>query len=132
MKALHDKLNREGIEVINGAGDAWTLFGDGHLNNASPESRTLAIMREAVQQSVDDINDPSILVSNLDVQPFLDRVWQYVPRLTTTSAPQLKSLVLEYTNPKSTILSDAAAQLIHDKLDQMIKTLISLGKLRKA
>jgi len=30
VKAIHDKLNRDGVRVGNGAGDPeWTLFGDG-------------------------------------------------------------------------------------------------------
>jgi len=132
VKALHDKLNEEGVEVVNAAGDMWRLFGDGHLNTPIPENQTLSIMSKAVRQSADNIVDPSILVSDLDVQPFLDKVWQYVPRLTTDSAPLVKSLILEYTNPKSTVLSDAAAALIEAKLKELIKTLKELGKLRDA
>jgi N-acetylmuramoyl-L-alanine amidase len=128
VKALHDKLNKDGIEVINGAGDGpWTLNGDGYLNQT-----TLAIMRKAVKQSVDNINDPSILASNLNFGTYFDRVWRYVPRLTTTSAPQLESMVREYTDPKSTVLSTAAAEVIRGQVDTMIQVLLSQGKLQRA
>jgi len=89
-------------------------------------------MRKAVQQSVDNINDPSILQSNLNVGPFLERVWRYVPRLTTTTGPILKHLVLEYTDPTSEVLSTAAAKIIRDKLDSMIKVLLDEKKLQRA
>ena len=126
VKALHDRLNRDGIEVINAAGDGpWTLYGDGHL-----DPTTLAIMRKAVQQSVDDINDPSILASNPNSGVLLDKVWSYVPRLTTTSGPILKDLVREYTDPNSRTLSTAAAEIIRSQVDSMIKVLLDSGKLQ--
>jgi hypothetical protein len=128
VKAIHDKLNKDGIEVVNAAGDGpWTLFGDGHL-----DPTTLAIMRKAVQQSVDNINDPSILASNIDFDTYFDKVWRFVPRLTTASAPIFKQLVREYTDPKSRILSTAAAQLIKDKVKEMTTVLVSEHHLRKA
>jgi N-acetylmuramoyl-L-alanine amidase len=126
VKALHDRLNRDGIEVVNGAGDGpWTLHGDGYL-----DSTTLAVMRKAVQRSVDDLSDPSIFVSNINFGPFFDRVWAYVPRLTTTSAPILKDLIREYTDPKSRTLSTAAADIIRSQVDSMIKVLLDSGKLQ--
>ncbi len=59
VKVVHDRLNHDGVRVVNDAGDPeWTLTGDGALN-----TDTMPIMRRAVQQSVDNINDPAILAS---------------------------------------------------------------------
>src|SRR5262245_18620937 len=122
VKALHDKLNKEGVEVVNAAGDGpWTLFGDGYL-----DPTTLAVMRKAVQASADDITDPSVESRTVD----FDRAWKYTPRLTTKSAPIVKQLVREYTDPKSRTLSTAAGELIKAQVDSMIKMLLASGKLQ--
>jgi hypothetical protein len=127
VRALHDRLNKTGIEVVNAAGDpAWKLTGDEFLSD-----KTLAIMRKAVQQSVDNVNDPSIQSSNLDFGQYYDRVWRYVPQLTPASKQQVTNLVHEYTNPRSTVLSDAAAELIKDQVEMLIRTLLREGKLKK-
>jgi hypothetical protein len=126
--ALHDRLNRDGLEVTNAAGDpAWTLTGDVHLNPP-----TLAIMQKAVRQSADNIVDPSIQASNLDFGPYLERVWRYVPQLTPASKQTVTDLVHEYTNPDSTVLSAAAAEIVQSKVASLIATLLREGKLKKA
>jgi hypothetical protein len=126
VKALHDKLNREGIEVSNGAGDPpWTLTGDNYLNATS-----LAIMRRAVQRSVDDINDGAGAAA--DLGPTFARVWRFVPQPTPASRQKIASLVAEYTNPTSVLLSDAAAQIIREQVDSLIKVLLDQKKLKRA
>ena len=126
VKALHDVLNEQGIEVTNAAGDGkWKLTGDGHIN-----PKSLAVMRKAVQQSVDNVNDPSILQSNLDFGALFDRVWRYVPQPTAPERARLKGLVQEYTNPRSKVLSSAAAKVIRDQVDSMIDVLVKEGHLR--
>lgn len=128
VKALHDRLNREGIEVTNQAGHpAWPLYGDGHL-----DTTTLGIMQAAVQQSVANINDPAILASNLDPGPFFARVWRFVPRLTPASEGQLRDLVHEYTSPSSQRLVTDAAQIIQCQVDSLVSVLLSEGKLQRA
>jgi hypothetical protein len=126
VKALHDELNEKGVEVTNAAGDGtWKLTGDGYLN-----AKSLAVMRKAVQQSVDNINDPSILQSNVNFGPYFDRVWRYVPQPTASERTRLKNLVQEYTNPQSRVLSDAAAAVIRQQVDSMIDVLIKEGHLK--
>ncbi|NGO49460.1 hypothetical protein [Streptomyces ureilyticus] len=127
VKALHDRLNREGVEVTNDAdGGTWTLTGDEHLT-----PQTLTIMRRAVQQSVDNINDPSILASNLDLAPLFARVWVHVPRPTASAQARLATLLREYTDPNSTMLSTEAAHILTEQLAAMIAVLIREGKLRR-
>ncbi len=126
VKALHDKLNKEGIEVVNDAGDGpWKLYGDGMLDNDS-----LKIIQKAVQQSVDNINDPSINGSNLNFQVYFDKVWKYVPKLTPASEQKVKLLAKEYTSPTSGLLTQAAADLIYEKCDILIEKLTAAKKLR--
>lgn len=127
VKIVHDKLNREGIEVVNDAGDpAWRLTGDGSLNPTS-----LAVMRRAVQQSVDDINDPAILASNLDTAPFLARVWRHVPRPTTSGVAQATRAIAAFTDPGNADLVAATADLISAQLDSLVAALVDSGRMRE-
>jgi hypothetical protein len=128
VKALHDYLNKKSIKVTNAAGhDPWDLTGDGFLN-----TKTLPIMRQAVEQSIANVNDPSIQQSNLNFGPYFERVWRYVPQLTPASQATVRHLVEEYTDPTSAVLSAAAAQIIHDQVDSMIKVAIRDHKLKPA
>jgi hypothetical protein len=128
VEALHSHLNSTGIEVTNGAGDGtWTLMGDGHL-----DAGNLAIIRRAVQQSVDNINDPAIMATNLNVGEFFARVWKHVPHPTSGSLVILERLTNAYTSPDSQVLVDAAAEIISDELDTLIQTLLNEHKLRAA
>jgi hypothetical protein len=116
LKALHDHLNRVGIEATNDAGDGpWPLFGDGHLRG----SKWLPVMRKAVKQSADNILSPEILVSqsqgplSLDSHPAqLAKVWQYTPRPTAAGLAQIKSAFATYTDLSSATLLKAAADVV--------------------
>lgn len=139
VKALHDYLNTNGVEVTNDAGDgAWILPGDGTLTVGTGRltqanlAKNLKIMRKAVQQSIDDINSPSIRASNLDFQKYFDGVWRYVPILTSASQKQVTALIADYTNPGSSSLVNAAAAIVKDQLDSFIKLLLQEHKLRPA
>ena len=129
VKALHDRLNEEGLEVVNNAGDGpWKLTGDEFLNN----SVSLSIIQKAVQQSVDNINGPTILASNVNLEELFERVWKFVPRPTPASKVKLMNLVKEYTNPNSVVLSTAAAKIISDQVNSLIKELLKEKKLKPA
>jgi hypothetical protein len=128
VKALHDRLNHDGIEVFNDAGGGtWKLTGDGTLDAKNRE-----IIEKAVQQSVDNVNDPSIYTNNLNFGVYFAKVWKYVPHLTASSQQQITQLMKEYTNPNSTLLQTAAAELIHLQVDSLIKKLIKEKKLKYA
>jgi hypothetical protein len=121
-KTIHDYLNKTGIQVTNGAGHRpWHLTGDDHLTG-----ETLDVMKEAVNQSIANINDSAILASNLNFGPFFERVWKYTPQLTPASRTEVQRLVGVYTDPNSTVLSDAAAELISRRstLDMLIDELV--------
>ena len=81
VKAIHDRLNRDGVEVTNDAGDGtWTLGGDGHLDD-----RNRKIIQRAVEQSIANVNDPSILASNINLPSYFVKVWKHVPKLSPAS-----------------------------------------------
>lgn len=127
IKALHDRLNKDGVEVVNDAGDGpWTLYGDGMLNDAN-----LRIIQKAVQQSVDNINDPAVYGSNLNFQAYYDKVWRFVPKMTAASQARVRQLAKDYTSPDSAELVQAAADLIHKKIDILIKKLLDAKKLKR-
>lgn len=122
-KTLHDYLNQTGILVTNGAGHVpWLVKGDDYLTGD-----TLDVMKQAVNQSIANINDPAIRADNLNFGPFFERVWKYTPRLTPASQTEVKRLVGVYTDPNSTVLSDAAAELISrdSTLDLLIDELVN-------
>ncbi len=129
VKALHDKLNKDGLEVVNDAGDkSWTITGDGYMNE-----RSRAIIRKAVMQSAKQIdNDPSILASNLNFDLYFDDVWKYVPRPTAASRQRVVALANDYLSPASDRLLNAAAEIITHQLDAMIQKLIREKKLQPA
>lgn len=127
VKIIHDKLNLDGLEVVNDAGDpAWRLTGDGSLNPTS-----LAVMRRAVQQSVDNINDPAILATGLDPAPFLARVWRHVPRPTSAAVAQATRVVETCTDPRSADFVTATADLITQQLDSLVKALLDSGRMQE-
>jgi hypothetical protein len=127
VKAIHDVLNRNGIDVVNDKGNGpWKLTGDGYLTQT-----TLAIMKQAVQASAENITDSGILASNIAIGNFFAKVWAYVPKLTQASEAKLKSLVSAYVTPDSAPLLDAATKIIHNEVDALIKLLIEKKALQR-
>lgn len=115
-KTLHDHLNEVGVEVVNDNGDGpWKLKGDYYLGEP-----TLTIMRKAVQQSVDNILSPEILVSEADRGPLsishhgaqIAKVWKYVPKPTAAGRAQVLKAIDSFTDLNSKTLLTAAAELL--------------------
>lgn len=127
LKAIHDRLNRDGVEVTNGYGIApYKVFGDGRADKT-----TLDNVRKAVQQSIDNLYD--IAVSNdTDYNPYFEKVWKHVPVPTAASQAKIIQLAKEFTDPKSKSLIDAAAAIIRNEVNPMIKMLIDEKKLKPA
>jgi hypothetical protein len=127
VKAIHDHLNENGIEVINPAGHApWLLTGDGHLTD-----ETLAVMKQAVEQSAANITDPA-LFSGGAIPEFRKKVWQYVPQLTPASTKKVVALVNDYVKPSSVPLLNKAAKIINNEVDTLVKELVDRGVLAPA
>jgi hypothetical protein len=139
VKALHDYLNENGVEVTNDAGDGkWILPGDGTMTagtgslTESDLAKNLEIMRKAVQQSINDINDPSIRADNLNFNKYFSGVWRYVPKPTSASQKQVATLIANYTDPTSSVLVQALADIATEQLNSFVKALIDAHKLQPA
>lgn len=129
LKALHDKLNKDGVEVTNSAGSGvWTQYGDAFMS----VSKNLPIIKRAVQQSVDNINDPSIMSSAPNYGALFDKVWKYVPVPTSAGRTKILNQINTFTDPNSAIGAAAAAEIVKDSVNAMIKILIDEGKLQRA
>lgn len=134
VKAVHDHLNSAGVEVTNDAGDGWTLKGDIHLD----DSETLPIMQRAVQQSIDNILDPSILASQAAEGPLtpsghpqlLAKVWKHVPQPTASGRRQVLDAITTYTDLSSSALLADAADLVTDASPLIAAELITKNILR--
>ena len=125
VKALHDVLNEDGIQVTNDAGDGpWTLKGDEHL-----DATTLKVMMKAVQQSVDNVN-AAAKQTTVDMARCFSLVWRFVPRLTDTSLTKVKAMARDFSDPKSKTLVKAAAKIITKEVDTLIDVLLASGRLR--
>ncbi len=127
VKTIHDKYNSEGIAVTNGLGESWTLTGDGHLTPIS-----LAKMQAAVEQSAEDIIDPAVQQPGFNPDAFCARVWKHVPQLTAKSADDVRATLIAWLKPDSPALTSAAAKVIYDQADFLIKELKARNKLRDA
>lgn len=127
VKTIHDKYNSEGIDVANGLGENWKLTGDGHLTAA-----TLTRMQAAVEQSAADIGDPAIQQPGFNPDTFCARVWKHVPQLTARSADEVRATLTAWFKPDSPALTSAAAKVIYDQADFLIKELKARNKLRDA
>lgn len=128
-KTLHDHLNQVGVEVVNDNGDGpWTLKGDYYL-----DGHTMPILRKAVQQSVDNILSPEILVSEADRGPLsvsqhgplLARVWTFVPKPTAAGRAQVLAAIDSFTDLNSKTLLDAAAELLNHQARVIADELIA-------
>lgn len=128
VKAIHDKLNKEGIEVTNGVVvKPWQLTGDGHLTE-----ETLKMMQATVKQSVANILDPAARQPGFDPKPFLARVWNHVPQLTEKSLAYLRQQIPNFINPNSVWLSGAAAQILNGEVEMLIDELLKRKILKPA
>jgi hypothetical protein len=127
VKALHDDLNKRGVEVTNDAGaGTWRLTGDGLL-----DAKNLEIIKKAVQQSVDNVNDRANATSP-NIAAAIDKVWKHVPRLTDPGKAQVRIASEAFTTPESDRLVEAASELITRKLDILIKKLLKAKQLKYA
>ena len=126
VKVIHDKLNRRRRRGRQRRGRPGV---DAHRRRRRSTRRRSPIMRRAVQQSVDNLNDPAILAQQPRPAPVpgprvaphaaadLGRRRQVDPRWWRRSP-----------TPRSAELVTATADLITKQLDSLIKALLDSGK----
>ncbi len=131
LKAVHDRLNRDikrpggGLWVRNAKGTKWKLPGDESLLKSG---QTLAIIREAVAQSRENLADVRGK-SDVDHGPLIKKVEDYIPVLTAQGANQV-SEAMRVVNPRLPVASQAYAQVIIETLDVIIEKLVEVGRLK--
>lgn len=119
VKALHDDLNKRGYMVSNGAGRSWHLKGDGNMT-----AETKAVMQVAVKQSADNITDPAIRVSGVNLSDIYAKVWKHTPQPTADSVKDIVRLVHEFTITDSDLLVNAAAEVLKSNLNTLVDELL--------
>lgn len=73
VKAIHDKLNKDGVDVTNAKGKKWRVSGDGTLKS----DENMIMIQEAVAQSVRNVSDA--LQSNESMTDLFKKVWDWTP-----------------------------------------------------
>ena len=93
LKNIHDRLNKEGVEVANKKGMQWKTFGDDHLKNAQETRRIAALAVYLSRQQVtlakekgtsdlkpDEILD--LLPDERSVETVTEKAISYIPSAT--------------------------------------------------
>jgi hypothetical protein len=122
--AVHDRLNAEGVDVVNDWGDSWKVGGDGHL-----EPKGLDLMQRAVAQSQIQVLNAQGEKTEPATSTYED-VWRYTPHPTAAGAKAIKQAVTDLTKPGTTTTARAVARLVIDNLPFLLRELVARGKLK--
>ena len=127
-KAVHYKLNdyKGGIPVADARRNHWNLTGDDTLDDEN-----LSYIQEAVLQSITNLLDVADGKS-IPSATLFGRVWDMVPRPTTSSRKLIKNLIKKLTNPLDSELTDIAAELLTKNFDDLLIELKNEKILKKA
>jgi len=136
-KAVHDTLNREpgGVEVENNMGDKWTVSGDASLNDIrlnAGNADTLRIGRKAVAQSQLDVLSAFKAAGPISLPAVYKSVWDYVPHPTAAGTATVSKEITTGTDPTSTALIKAVADLIISNYRLILTELVARGYLKRA
>lgn len=122
--AVHDRLNREGVDVENHMHSSWKVGGDGTL-----EPKGLAIMQRAVAQSQIQVLNAQGEKTEPPTSTY-DDVWRYTPRPTATGAKAIRQAVTDLTNVSSTTTARAVAGLVSENLPFLLSELVTRGRMK--
>jgi hypothetical protein len=125
-RMVHDKLNREGVEVTNGIDAPWKLSGDETLNEES-----LAIGRKAVEESEKNLEEAARAPGDLPYDEMIERVWKFVPHPTENGQKFIDKVRDELTNAANPEAVDEAVKLSVAEIDTAIDQMIQMHILRK-
>jgi hypothetical protein len=123
--AVHDSLNGTGVDVKNAKGKTWRLTGDSHLDQAN-----LAIMREAVGQSIANVYDA--VNSGTPHADFFKKVWDYVPQPTPSGVSAIQAAIQNFTNPAGATLIMKTVNMIKTHYRDILDELVQRNFLKKA
>ncbi len=125
-RMVHDKLNRDGVEVSNGK-KTWKLSGDATLNHDSLEQGQLA-----VAESEKNLQEAATTSGDLDYAAMFARVWALVPKPTTAGDAFVKQVVDTVGNAGKQEAEDELVRLAHDEIKTVIDQLKQQKRIRPA
>ena len=73
----------------------------------------------------------AIRADNLNFDDYFEKVWRWIPKLTSSSFVIVERLTNEFTDPKSQGLIEAAAKIITDQVDLLVAKLLEANALRR-
>ncbi len=121
-KVIHDKLNKDGVDVENARGDPpWKATGDAAMNADS-----LKMAQQAVAQSqVQVLNVVGKSGDTLDLPALLKAVWDYTPRPTASGTKAISDAIDQFTKPGDSKMREEAAALIVKEITALVDALIA-------
>jgi hypothetical protein len=121
-KVIHDKLNKDGVDVENSRGDApWKATGDAAMNADS-----LKMAQQAVAQSqVQVLNVVGKSAETLDFPALFKVVWDFTPRPTAGGTKAISEAIEQFTKPSDSKMRAEAAALIVKEIEALVDALVA-------
>ena len=129
VNVVHDKLNTDGVEVVNDLGTTWTLFGDKSL-----DAKSLEEGKRAVAQSQQDVLTTLSATKEkpLDHDALNAAVWAHVPHPTAIGATSIQQAVKALADPTLQSTIDAVVAELILNIPDIIAEVVRLGRLQPA
>jgi hypothetical protein len=124
-RMVHDRLNKEGVEVTNGIDPPWKLSGDTTLNETS-----LQIGRKAVQASEDNLEEAASTPGDLPYDTMFKSAWKFVPHPTPDGLKFIDEVRTQLTNGEDADAITAAVDLSVAQIETAIDEMVKMGILR--
>jgi hypothetical protein len=125
VKAVHDRLNTEGVDVENARHEGWRVRGDGSL-----EERGREIGRRAVAQSVVNVLNAAPPPRTLDYGALFATVWEHTPRPTAAAQRGVRAAVADLADPATATTVARVSAIVISNLDVIFRKLVELCYLK--
>jgi hypothetical protein len=126
VKAAHDKLDTDGVQVKN-AFAPWLLKGDKTLASSPDTQHWINEALEAGRKSLEIV--ATTLVGAPDDQ-LIAEIERYLPEPTAPAAKMIEDLVASVTDPKGT-MADSIAAVASREIDALLSAIKDKKKIRK-
>ena len=124
-RMVHDKLNREGVEVSNDKGETWQLSGDETLN-----AESLAHGREAVAEADKNLEEAANSGEDPPFDEMIERVWKHVAHPTEKGQKFIDDTRAELTDGSNEASIQEAVNLTVKEIDTAIGEMVKMHILR--
>lgn len=126
VKAAHDKLDTDGVEVRN-AFATWLLKGDKTLAS-SPETQHW--INEALEASRKDLEIVATTLVGAPDDQLIAGIESYLPEPTAPSAKMIEDLVASVTDPQGAMAASISA-VAGREIDALLSAIEAKGKIRR-